>query len=100
MKFLKLCHLPHKRNYVVVVCFFLNIIFPTGRKKHREFYEKVNSMPMEDSRKVKKQHTELSHTLADTYNINHDLLRPYYLLYVGTIHDYCLWENEKLVMKN
>lgn len=35
--------------------------------------------------------------LARKYNINHIEFRPYYLLYIATIHDYCLWENEDLV---
>lgn len=43
------------------------------------------------------QYTDLSVKLAKTYNVDHETLRPYYLLYVGTINDYCLWENEKLV---
>ena len=34
---------------------------------------------------------------AKCYNINHELFRPYYLLYVSSIHDFCLWENEELV---
>lgn len=38
-----------------------------------------------------------SRELSDIYHVPHDMLRPYYLLFVATIHDFCLWENSELV---
>lgn len=42
---------------------------------------------------------EYSEQFADVYGIDHEKFRPYFLLFVGTIHDYCLWENDKLVQE-
>ncbi len=38
-----------------------------------------------------------SEMLALAYKVDHEKFRPYYLLYIATIHDYCLWENQELV---
>ncbi len=38
-----------------------------------------------------------SELFAITYKVDHEKFRPYYLLYVATVHDYCLWENMNLV---
>lgn len=42
---------------------------------------------------------EYSEQLANVYGIDHEKFRPYFLLFVGTIHDYCLWENDRLVQE-
>lgn len=39
----------------------------------------------------------LSEEMAQRYNISHEEFRPYFLMFVATIHDYCLWENMDLV---
>lgn len=77
-------------------------LFKRDKKFLRYIYQVISSPKYGETCRMQlteiyTQYTDLSHTLADTYNVNHELLRPYYLLYVGTIHDYCLWENEKLV---
>ena len=40
---------------------------------------------------------DYSKELAQIYNIRHEVFRPYFLLYIATIHDFCLWENEDMV---
>ena len=42
---------------------------------------------------------DYSELFAIKYNVNHEKFRPYYPLYVATLHDYCLWENMELVME-
>lgn len=43
------------------------------------------------------KYLDYSEVFEKTYNIEYEQFRPYFLLYVATIHDYCLWANMKLV---
>lgn len=43
------------------------------------------------------KYMDYSDIFAHIYKVDKDEFRTYYLLYIGTIHDYCLWGNEKLV---
>ncbi len=43
------------------------------------------------------EYLNYSELFAKEYNIDHEEIRPYYLFYVATMHDFCLWENEELV---
>lgn len=43
------------------------------------------------------EYLNYSEYYAKAYNIDHEAFRPYYLLYVATMHDFWLWENEELV---
>lgn len=38
-----------------------------------------------------------SDALAEFYSIDKEKFRPYYLLFVATVHDYCLWENAEFI---
>ena len=43
------------------------------------------------------KYIDYSEIFARIYSINRDELRPYFLLFVSTMHDYCMWGNEILV---
>ena len=40
-----------------------------------------------------------SATLAERYSVDAEKFRPIYLLYVATLHDFCLWENSGFVQE-
>lgn len=41
------------------------------------------------------KYLDYSKVFAEIYGVEHDKFRPYFLLFVATIHDFCLWGNEK-----
>lgn len=43
------------------------------------------------------KYMDYSKELARIYNVDHAEFRPYFLLYIATIHDFCLWENTEMV---
>lgn len=43
------------------------------------------------------EYLNYSELFAKAYGIDHEAFRPFYLLYVATMHDFCLWEHEELV---
>lgn len=47
--------------------------------------------------RIYSKYLDYSKTFAEFYNVDHSKFRPYFLLFVATIHDYCLWENNELV---
>lgn len=47
--------------------------------------------------KIYMNYMDYSKELAQIYNVRHEVFRPYFLLYIATIHDFCLWENEDMV---
>ena len=75
----------------------------TSEKQQLRFVYQVISSPKYGQRSreelyaVYMEYLNYSEYFAECYNISHELFRPYYLLYVATIHDFCLWENEELV---
>lgn len=42
---------------------------------------------------------EYSDLIAEKYNVSSEKFRPYYLLFIATVHDYCLWENTDFVIE-
>jgi len=48
---------------------------------------------------IYKKYLDYSEVVAQKYNVPHESLRPYYLLLVATIHDFCLWENADFVIE-
>lgn len=49
--------------------------------------------------KIYSTYLNQSATLAECYSVDKEKLRPIYLLYVATMHDYCLWENSEFVQE-
>ena len=47
--------------------------------------------------RIYSKYLDYSKKFAEFYNVDHSKFRPYFLLFVATIHDYCLWENNELV---
>lgn len=77
-------------------------LFKEDKKFFRYIYQVISSPKYGENcraqlTEIYTQYTDLSFALSEKYNLDPETIRPYYLLYVGTIHDYCLWENEKLV---
>lgn len=72
------------------------------RNELRFIYQVVSSpkygkKSREEMSEIYSKYFEYSEKFAKIYGIDHEKFRPYFLLFVGTIHDYCLWENENLV---
>lgn len=77
----------------------------SGERNNLRYVYQVISSPKygEESRMelsgIYSKYMGYSELFAIKYNVNHEKFRPYYLLYVATVHDYCLWENMELVME-
>lgn len=75
----------------------------TQQKNELRFIYQVVSSPKygETCRKslssIYETYLNYSEVFSKIYKVEHLYLRPIYLLYVATIHDFCLWENEDLV---
>lgn len=74
------------------------------RNELRFIYQVVSSpkygkKSREEISEIYSKYFEYSKEFAKIYGIDHEKFRPYFLLFVGTIHDYCLWENENLVQE-
>lgn len=74
------------------------------KEKHnlRYVYQVVSSPKYgEKSRKalavIYEKYLSYSEKLAEFYSIDKERLRLYYLLFVATVHDFCLWENTEFV---
>lgn len=74
-------------------------------KQYLRYVYQVVSSPKygEKSRKelakIYSKYLNYSDALADNYSVDKEKFRPYYLLFVATIHDFCLWENTEFVME-
>lgn len=74
-----------------------------GEKQKLRYVYQVVSSPKygEKSRKalaeIYSKYLNYSDTLAEFYSIDKERFRPYYLLFVATVHDYCLWENAEFI---
>lgn len=74
-----------------------------GQRNELRFVYQVVSSPKfgkksrEEISEIYSKYFAYSKKFAEVYKINHEKFRPYFLLFVGTIHDYCLWENDSLV---
>lgn len=75
----------------------------TAEKQNLRYVFQVVSSPKygEKSREalaeIYSHYLDYSDKLAEIYSIDKEKFRPYYLLFVATIHDFCLWENKKFV---
>ncbi len=75
----------------------------TKEKNKMRFIYQVISSPLygketqEELSAIYTKYLNYSEIFASIYKFDKELLRPYYLLFVGTIHDYCLWGNKELV---
>lgn len=74
------------------------------RNELRFIYQVISSpkygkKSREEMSEIYSKYFEYSEHFADVYDIDHGKFRPYFLLFVGTIHDYCLWENDGLVQE-
>lgn len=75
------------------------------QKNELRFIYQVVSSPKygqksrEEMSEIYSKYFEYSERFADVYGIDHEKFRPYFLLFVGTIHDYCLWEKDGLVQE-
>lgn len=72
------------------------------RNKLRYIYQVISSPKYgtesrDELSKIYIVYFDYSKKLSDIYNVEHDTFRPYFLLYMATVHDFCLWENEALV---
>lgn len=72
------------------------------KNKFKYIYQVISSPKYgEQSRteltKVYTRYMDYSKELARIYSVDHTEFRPYFLLYIATIHDYCLWENSAMV---
>jgi len=79
-------------------------VLVSERQKLRCIYQIVSSpryggMSRDALAEVYGTYLNYSSVLAEKYSVDKDKFRPYYLLYVATMHDYCLWENSGFVME-
>jgi len=77
-------------------------ILADERQKMRFVYQVVASPKYgEISRRelvpIYSKYLDYSEIIADFFKIDKEKFRSIYLLLVATIHDFCLWENEKFV---
>lgn len=74
-----------------------------SKKNQRRFVYQVVSSPFYGERAQKElsgiymKYLDYSEIFAKIYNIDALKFRPYFLLFVSTMHDYCMWGNEVLV---
>lgn len=75
----------------------------TLEKQNLRYVYQVVSSPKygEKSRKalaeIYSKYLNYSTVLAEHYAVEKEKFRPYYLLFVATVHDFCLWENAEFV---
>ncbi len=43
--------------------------------------------------KIYETYLNYSYVIAENYRMSHERFRPYFILFIATIHDFCLWEN-------
>lgn len=72
------------------------------KNKFKYIYQVISSPKYgkrcrEELTKIYSKYMDYSVDLAKIYNVNHAEFRPYFLLFIATIHDYCLWENDDMV---
>ena len=74
-----------------------------GQRSELRYIYQVISSPKygrtsrEELSVIYSKYFEYSETFAEFYGVDHSKFRPYFLLFVATVHDYCLWENDGLV---
>lgn len=74
-----------------------------GQRNELRFIYQVISSPKygkksrNEMSEIYSRYFEYSDVFARVYGIDHEQFRPYFLLFVATIHDFCLWENDGLV---
>lgn len=79
-------------------------ILADEKQNFRYVYQVVSSPKYgEKSRKalseIYSKYLNYSDALAESYSVDKEKFRPYYLLFIATIHDFCLWENTEFVME-
>lgn len=74
-----------------------------SKKNKLRFVYQVISSPLYGEQAQKElsviymKYLDYSEIFAKIYNIDARKFRPYFLLFVSTMHDYCMWGNEVLV---
>lgn len=74
-----------------------------SEKNKLRFVYQVISSPLYGEKAQKElssiymKYIDYSEIIAKIYNIDKKEFRPYFLLFVSTMHDYCMWGNEILV---
>ena len=75
----------------------------SNEKNNLRYVYQVVSSPKygEQSRKALSEiyttYFNYSETLANMYGVSHELFRPYFLMFISIVHDFCLWENNELI---
>lgn len=77
-------------------------LFCREKNNLRYIYQVISSPKYGDNSreelaKIYMKYLNYSDVFAEIYGLNSEEFRPYYLLLVGSIHDYCLWENNEVV---
>lgn len=76
-----------------------------GEKKNLRFVYQVVSSPLYGERgrreleKIYSEYMKFSGLLANAYHIDPERFEEAFLLFVATVHDFCLWDTEDLVNK-
>ena len=77
----------------------------TGEKQSLRFIYQVVSSPLYGERgrreleKIYSEYMKFSEMLAVAYHIDPDRFEEAFLLFVATVHDFCLWDTEEFVDK-
>lgn len=77
----------------------------TGEKQNLRFIYQVISSPMYGERgrheleSIYTEYMKFSDILAVAYGIDPERFEAAFLLFVATVHDFCLWDNEEFVNK-
>lgn len=77
-------------------------VFSDEKNNLRYIYQVISSpkygeISRETLKKVYNKYLDYSDVIADLYRLNKKDFRPYYLLLVGSLHDFCLWDNVEVV---
>ena len=100
VKIKNLFHTPSK-NIIEALKHGIELI-SEERSKLRFVYQVISSpkygaKSREELSKIYIVFFDYSKNISQIYDVEHDKFRPYFLLYMATIHDFCLWENTELV---
>ena len=54
---------------------------------------KYGAQSRKDLSEIYSKYLNYSSAIAEKYGVDEEKFRPYYLLFIATMHDFCLWEN-------
>lgn len=77
-------------------------VFCDEKNNLRYIYQVISSpkygeISRDSLKKIYNKYLDYSDVFADLYGLNKKEFRPYYLLLIGSLHDYSMWDNVEVV---